>query len=67
MSKEDFAYCGLSCTECKSRFGEIRQKMKDLDEVFEKANVKAMAKAIPFMKANYQGYRRLVSFFKRES
>jgi hypothetical protein len=66
MEKEEVAYCGLSCRECKRKFAEIRQKVAELDSLFDKVNMKAMAKAIPFMNAKYTGYKKLVGFFRNE-
>ena len=66
MNKEDIAYCGLDCELCKSKFADIRQKIRILDEAFEKVNMKEMAKAIPFMKFKYWGYKKLTAFFNKE-
>ncbi len=66
MNKEDIAYCGLDCELCKSKFADIRQKIKILDEAFEKVNMKEIAKAIPFMKFKYRGYKKLTAFFSEE-
>ncbi len=66
MNKEDIAYCGLDCELCKSKFTDIREKTKILDEAFEKVNMKEIAKAIPFMKFKYWGYKKLTAFFSEE-
>ncbi len=66
MKKDDFAYCGLNCVACKERFADIRNKMNDLEAALEKVNIKAMAKAIPFMNSRYKGYKKLIGFFKHE-
>ncbi|MBN1757350.1 MAG: DUF3795 domain-containing protein [Chitinispirillaceae bacterium] len=66
MPKEEFAYCGLNCTTCKSRFADIRQKIRTLDAAFENVNITAMAKAIPLMHSKYRGYRKMADFFGHE-
>jgi hypothetical protein len=66
MYKEDIAYCGLDCELCKSKFKDIREKIRILDEAFEKVNMKEIANAIPFMKFKYRGYRKLTDFFSKE-
>ena len=33
---EDFAYCGLNCKTCKKKFAIIREKIKSLNDEFEK-------------------------------
>ena len=66
MEKEDIAYCGLDCKLCKSKFADIREKISSLDEAFEKVNMKEIAKAIPFMKFKYRGYKKLTNFFSQE-
>lgn len=66
MEKEDIAYCGLNCELCKSKFTDIREKIKILDEAFEKVNMQEIAKAIPFMRFKYLGYKKLTVFFRKE-
>jgi len=66
MNKDELAYCGLSCTRCKSKFAEVRNKMNELDIVFKKVNMQEMARVIPFMNSKYKGYKKLVSFFSQE-
>lgn len=66
MSENEFAFCGLSCATCKNRFELIRSKILDLDTAFEKVNIKAMVKAIPFMNGKYRGYRKMADFFGNE-
>ena len=66
MKKEDIAYCGLNCELCKKNFAEIRQKIQSLDESFENVNMQEIAKAIPFMKSKYRGYKKLTAFFSQE-
>jgi len=66
MNKEYIAYCGLDCELCKSKFADIRQKIKILDEAFVKVNMKEIAKAIPFMKFKYWGYKKLTAFLSEE-
>ncbi len=66
MSKEDFSYCGLNCVACKERFANIRNKINDLEAAFEKVNLSAMVKVIPFMNSKYNGYKKLIAFFKNE-
>jgi hypothetical protein len=64
--KADFAYCGLNRATCRERFVEIRGKIVELDIAFNEADIEAMAKAVPFMNARYQGYRKMAAFFKNE-
>ena len=66
MEKQDFGYCGLSCTTCKDRFAGIRKQLDDLDAAFDEINMKEVAKAIPFMNSKYKGYQKLAKFFKTE-
>ncbi len=66
MNKEDIAYCGLDCELCKSKFTDIREKINNLDEAFNNVNMKEIAKAIPFMKFKYRGYKKLTEFFSNE-
>ncbi len=61
MKKEDLAFCGLNCDLCKSRFLDIREKIKILDEAFEKVNMAEVSKVIPFMKSKYRGYKKLAA------
>lgn len=64
--KEDFAYCGLNCATCKNNFADIRDKISELENAFDKVNIKEVVKVIPFMKLKYWGYRKLIEFFKNE-
>jgi len=66
VEQEEFSFCGLSCTACKSRFDTIRQKIAELDEAFDVVNMGEVAKAIPFMHGSYKGYRKMVAFSKNE-
>jgi hypothetical protein len=66
MVKEDIAYCGLDCKLCQSKFAEVRDNIKSLEESFEKVNMEEIAKAIPFMKFKYRGYKKLTAFFSEE-
>jgi hypothetical protein len=66
MEKQDFGYCGLNCTICKSRFTGIRRQLDELEASFDMVNMKGIAKAIPFMYSKYKGYKKLVHFFKNE-
>ncbi len=66
MNKEDIAYCGLDCALCKRKFADIRQKIETLDEAFAGVNMEEIAKAIPFMKGKYRGYKKLTAFFSQE-
>jgi hypothetical protein len=66
MDQAEFAYCGLNCTECQRRFADIRSRERDLEAAFEKVNIKEMARAIPFMNSHYRGYKKLMSFFRKE-
>ena len=66
MDKEDIAYCGLDCELCKSKFADINQKIRILEEAFEKVNIKEIIKAIPFMKFKHRGYKNLIAFFSEE-
>ncbi len=65
-SKEDIAYCGLNCKDCRERFQDIRETAALLQEKMEKVNFSEMAKAIPFMKRKYKGYLKSMEFFKEE-
>ncbi len=66
MNKEDIAYCGLDCDLCKSKFADIRGKIKILDEAFKNINMQEIVKVIPFMKFKYWGYKKLTAFFSEE-
>ncbi|MBU3914157.1 hypothetical protein KKA14_01350 [bacterium] len=65
MKKEDIAYCGLNCEVCKSNFADIRQKIKTLDEAFEKVNVVEMVKVIPYYEAQISRIQKIDCFFQR--
>jgi len=66
MKKKDIAYCGLDCELCRNKFADIREKIKTLDEAFEKVNIEGVTKAIPFMSSKYRGYKKLSAFFSKE-
>ncbi len=66
MDKKDIAYCGLDCELCKRKFADIREKITILDDAFENVNMREIAKAIPFMKFKYWGYKKLTAFFSEE-
>ncbi len=66
MEKEDIAYCGLDCALCKSRFSDIKEKIRILDEAFKKVNIQEIANSIPFMKFKYWGYKKIADFFSEE-
>ena len=66
MSHDEFAFCGLNCTTCQTRFADIREKIHNLDQAFDKVNIAAMTKAIPLMHSKYRGYRKMADFFGNE-
>ena len=66
MEKEDIAYCGLSCALCKSKFSDIREKLRILDEALENVNMQEIANSIPLMKYKYWGYKKVRDFFSEE-